>query len=192
VRGELPSTYGLQLSRSRRNSSPFIPSLTLRDALDDIGRKLATPFTVNPTGVRMIAGVRLNGRPFKQGDCCVYLPTVRARGNLPGVGGRDGVATSHRIGLINMFYTFTVPQGDVTFVSIYTLPTIHKLRDLYVTNKFVRLVQPGLAFDYDEVDHVNNVLIHIDSISSKLFITPHFDPAQRRHFMCGIPMWDAR
>ena len=139
-------------------------------------------------GLRMIAGVRLNGRSYAQGDSCVYVPKVPCRGNAPGVGGQDGVSTSHLIGLINMFYTFSLPRGDITFVSLFTLPITHMWRDLFVTPTIFRHEKPGLNYDYI-TDHV---IIHVDSIISKLFLVPHFNPDFRLDFMCGIPMWDAR
>ena len=136
----------------------------------------------------MISGVTLNGRNFSQGDSCLYVPIVPRRYNQPGVGGQDGTSTSHLLGIINMFYTFTLPLGDVTFVSLYNLPIEHKLRSLYVTRTVVRNIQPGFADAYT----TNQVLIHIDSITAKLFLVPHFNPTYRSDFMCGIPMWDSR
>ena len=135
----------------------------------------------------MVTGVRLNGRNYAQGDTCVYLPRIQPRGNRDGVGGRDGASKSHLIGLINMFYI--LPQGDVTFVSIRHLPTVPKVRTLYVTPTVNRPVQAGLAYEYQQD---TDVLIHVDSITAKLFLVPHFDSDRRVDFMCGITMWDSR
>ena len=65
----------------------------------------------------MIGGVRINGRHYSQGCCCLYMPVVPRRWNQDGVGGRAGASESHKVGIINMFYVV----GDTVMVDVQYL-----------------------------------------------------------------------
>jgi hypothetical protein len=133
----------------------------------------------------MIAGVVLNGREYQQGDACVFFPVVVPRGNRDGVGGRRGNADSAKVGIINMFYIF---DGTI-LVDVTVLPLVEKYRSLYIVEN--KEVQPRVQFKavYTFMSAVDRLVIHVDAISCKVHLAPHF---ANTALLCGIPMWDAR
>lgn len=143
----------------------------------------------------MFSGVWLNGRQFKQGSHCSYLPRVQRRGNAAGVGGRLGSSTSYKIGTINMFYVFTMsgvleptrPRICV-FASITDRPVLTHSRSMYIVNT-VREELEKVGFEYEHLQDIHS-MIHVDSITSKVMLVPHYDEDKSDSQMCGISMWE--
>ena len=134
-------------------------------------------------------GLRLNGRPYEQGDHVEYLLYVRPRGNVDGIGGRLGSSTSHRIGLLLMMYTFTLNDNSTeTFVAIRDRPVIAKLRNLYVLASVAKWQLPGQDEEYSDT----STLVHVDAITSKVKIVPHHEPRCAATHMLATAMWEAR
>ena len=79
IHGTLPGLYRCVITPSRRNMD-YIP-LHLEPALvaqlRRIGRRLEPPFTLafDTPCMKMLAGVTLNGRKYKQGDRYIFLVT---------------------------------------------------------------------------------------------------------------------
>lgn len=144
----------------------------------------------------VLAGVRLNGRPYKQGNHCAYLPYVRRRGNLPGPGGREGSSQSHTLATIHLFYTFTLTDARgsnatrATFASVEQRPVTGRIRSLYIIDSIKE--ETRLSSFTHVHDPSIHILVHVDSITHKVMFVPHFDSDQAETKMCGICMWSAR
>ncbi len=144
----------------------------------------------------MIGGVSLNGRAYSQGSVCEYLPRVsRSLQNRV-----VGSSTSHRLGYINMFYrVYLKRRGDTgvnrrvrseVFVDITDIPIIRKERGICIVSSIQRRVcQAGLRRKYDPT---KGTVMHVDSVTSKVMLAPHYNPSLRNEYMCGIKMWLAR
>ena len=132
--------------------------------------------------VKLIGGLTLNGRKLSQGDTCEYLPIVS-----------DSQPAEYRLGVINMFYKFATSSntdGYQILVDITQKPVLSKVRSLYVVAREARDTQlKRFTHTYTRSTHA---LIHIDWITHKIFLAPHFDEALRATQMCGIPMWEMR
>jgi hypothetical protein len=119
------------------------------------------------------------------------MPVVKRRHNAEGVGGLDGSSLSHLVGTIMMFYTFCVTglgaPVTATFVEIKRRPIEYKVRSLYIiqTIGVDDSLLKGLEHQFSD-DHV---LVHVDSITHKLKVVPHFDAQYEDALMCAIPMW---
>ncbi len=138
-----------------------------------------------------ISGIRINGRLFKQGDHFEYLPKVVPRGNVPGVGGLLGSSTSHLIGTVGLFYRFVMDGGPSPAVFVSVTPRLikEKERSMYIIEG---VMDDSLMSRFDHVHTEQHTFIHIDSITAKVKLVPHYDLAKRAAFMCAIPMWYVR
>lgn len=185
--------YAVQLQRSRRNSKDFTMDLSvalrghynkLRQRSQNILPPLPAPAEVVVTA--MVAGVYLNGRQFKQGDYCEYLPTIPRRDNMV-----DGSSTSYRLARIECFYVVRVGAEEIPLVQIFDLPILSEIRSLRVTPKPDPMARPG----WETWKHILHAavadvkLVHIDAVTHKVFLAPHFT---NEHQMCAIRMWEAR
>ena len=110
IRAGLPGEYSYSIQASRRciarRAYPDVP--TEHKCITVCVKKILLSLKYTSTYVPkndmlcdlLTSGIRINGRLFKQGDHCEYLPRVVQRGNVPGVvGGLLGSSTSHLIGL---------------------------------------------------------------------------------------------
>ena len=209
--GQAPGEFGVELRQSRRNArnADVRELVTVLPMLKALLKRLGCPAAYKPaTGLRaciaMTAGVILNGRQYKQGSHAEYLPVVRRRFNRPGPGGEEGSSESHRVATVHMFYHFTM-QGsrpetvrggvtlkelpdEATFAIISDRAVRDKIRSMHIVDA-VRdnATKPGFKFK----TAAEHTIIHIDSITAKVMIVPHFDTTQN-HLMCAIPMWIAR
>jgi hypothetical protein len=114
---------------------------------------------------------------------------VGRRFNQPGVGGRDVAAQSHLIGTIKMFYHFDDLGGQQhTFVDIANHHIIEKIRSMYIVDTCLTL---RTGFNHHPI-LAESTIIHIDAITSKVLLVPHFAPEYKDVRMCAIPMWEAR
>ena len=183
----------MDVKRSRRNSRDSLPPAHLVTLVNSIGDRMEPKFKFqgNHLFCRMIGGVHLNGRLYKQSDMCEYLPRV-PRSNIV-----RGSSDSFRVGFINMFYTFEdtslrLPKLDV-FVSVTDVPVRGRERSLYLVDNIhgQRGVKEKFNFVHDSSRHT---LLHIDAITAKVLVVPHFnpDPEIRSRLMVAIPMWYAR
>lgn len=186
-KGDLAGSYAVTLRPSRRNSRSLKPGPALKQRFNSISRRAAgvVPAAELTACTGMIAGVVLNGREYQQGDACAFFPYVRPRGNRDGVGGRRGNVDSAKVGIINMFYIFE----STILVDLTVLPLVEKCRSLFIVQN--RYVQPRVQFKqvYKFMSAVDRLVMHVDSISCKVHLAPHFSDTA---LLCGIPMWDAR
>ena len=140
-----------------------------------------------------MSGLSLNGHTYQRGTHVEFLPYVRPRGNLGGVGGLLGSSESHRIGTILMLYTFTVHRhgklyDTATFVEVADRPVLEKIRSLYNINSVAAEHLPAAGGAYSG----DNYLIHVDAITAKVRLVPHFLPRLAATHMLAITMWEAR
>ena len=119
---------------------------------------------------------------------CEYLPRVSRRPTLAGVGGMLGGSTSFKIGTIKMFYHFKIGAVETTFVDILDHPVLEKVRGLYIIQKVPALQRGSTKHPVT----ATSTIYHIDSITSKILLAPHFTPELMPTRMCGIRMWSAR
>jgi hypothetical protein len=117
---------------------------------------------------------------------CEYLPRVARRGNAAGVGGLAGASMSHKIGTIKMFYHFNVNGHETTFVDILDHVVTKKEGRMYIIDTV-----PSLMRGKHRVTS-ESTIYHIDSITSKVLLAPHYDPLKASTQMCVITMWEAR
>ena len=141
-----------------------------------------------------LVGVWLNGRQYKQGDHCAYLPYVRPRYQRRGVGGHLGSSTSHRIGTIQMFYSLVMTGApsrprECQCVVVVDRPVKSLDHGMYITDS-VRQDTEQVKFNYEPTH--TSTFIHVDSITHKVKLVPHYDKALKDTLMCGISMWSAR
>jgi hypothetical protein len=135
-------------------------------------------------------GLTLNGRKYKQGDHCEYLPYVRPR---RGEQGAEGSSLSHKVGTVRMVYRIKMegpgPEWAL-FVSLLDRPElgyVHNMYEVATVREDTRLV----GFNHNYSLH-NHTLVHVDSITSKIKLVPHFNQTKRATHMCGIRIWLAR
>ena len=81
------------------------------------------------------------------------------------------------------------PESAV-FVSLCDRPVEDKIYTMYVV-RTVREDTRTLSFDHIHSNE-QHTLIHVDSITSKIKLVPHYDVTKRTTHMCGIRMWYAR
>lgn len=144
------------------------------------------PLTPKSRFVGMIYGAKLNGRPYEQGCTVTYLPRVRVRGNVIGVGGRAGSSMSTKVAVINMFYIF---DTGAILVDITDLPVIERCRSILVVRRYKAEYLDGFKRIQALINSPDRTLIYIDSITAKAHTAPHFT---QDDLTCIIPMWDAR
>ena len=140
----------------------------------------------------MLAGVYLNGREYKRGNYCEYLPYVRPRGNLPAVaGGELGSSASYLLARIECFYVFRVADQMIALAQITDLPVLGNVRSLRIVQRLTHPIRKGFE-DFWHIRHAapaDVLIIHIDSITHKMFLAPHFDEPSK---MCAMRVWEAR
>ena len=197
----LAGEYSFNVRPTWRNSRNVSPSdvateeKSITTHVRTLWRSLKNPASYAPKEdakcVILVAGVTINGRKFRQGAHCEYLPKVVPRGNLPGPGGQEGSSQSHRVGTICLFYLFEMKGGPSpeVFVSIKPRPILSRQRSMYiVANIKDDTSQPQFAHSHTN-DHT---LIHIDSITGKIMLVPHYNVDESNTLMCAIKMWGVR
>jgi hypothetical protein len=192
VKGELPGRYTCVVMPNKRNTFPLqLHLLTdLRRVLRRLGRQLVPTFDLESDTPchQMIAGVLLNGRKYKQGDRCEYLPRVVRHHGSHGIGGDLGGSMSHLIGTIKMFYHFDINGQRTTFVDILDHPILRKDRSMYIIAYTPQLLMGRSAHPVTAA----STIYHIDAITSKVLLAPHYTPELKHREMCAITMWEAR
>ena len=141
-----------------------------------------------------LVGVWLNGRQYKQGDHCAYLPYIPPRYRRRGVGGHLGSSTSHRIGTILMFYTLSMTGAPSRPDQCHVLAIVDRRvksldHGMFIVDS-VRQETEKLGFKFEPTP--TTTFIHIDSITHKVKLVPHYDEDHMEDLMCGISMWTAR
>lgn len=74
-------------------------------------------------------------------------------------------------------------------LAITDRPVLSLDKGMYIVNS-VRQDTEVLGFKFEPTD--NTTLIHIDSITHKVKLVPHYDEDHKDTLMCGISMWTAR
>ena len=135
--------------------------------------------------------MRINGRFFRQGVHCEYLLHVLPRGNLPGIGGLLGSSTSYSLGTIALFYRVPMVGGPspATFVSVKPRLIKEKERSMYVIDS---ICEDTSLSAFKHVHTLAHHLIHVDSITAKVKLVPHYAVDKHDSLMCGIKMWCVR
>jgi hypothetical protein len=220
IRGALPGEFTVDLRQSRRYTKVFdfdhacppaaacsecersaYVTARVKRLLVSLGHPRRYAINRDPddqgscTHLMMVGGVWLNGRQYKQGCHVEYLPRVALRHNRDGPGGSEGSSTSHKVGLVHMFYTFTMMgyaasglAKQATFAAITDCPLVSpKVRSLYFIDAPSERLYPKFRFVLTDA----HSLIHVDSITAKVMVVPHFDRDLRSTQSCGIPMWRA-
>ena len=197
IKGALPGQYARVVTPTRRNNKSV--AVALSSVQSPLFTKLRVICAALPDFaisrdlecLQMIAGVKLNGHEYSQGDTVAYMPRVRVRGNLEGVGGRFGASESHKIGTIKMMYYFpSIAEYAGTFVDIEDRPVSRKLRSLFIVDHHLPLPQGHHAHPITNA----STLYHIDAITHKIKLVPHFHQDTKKSVteMCGIIIWEAR
>ena len=81
--------------------------------------------------------------------------------------------------------------GDTpaTFVSIKPRTLVERDRSMYI----VSTVSDDTSVSGFKYVHMEgHTLVHIDSITAKVKLVPHYDEAKCTDFMCAIRMWCVR
>ena len=94
-----------------------------------------------------------------------------------------------------MFYVFTM-TGVVlptyppvcVFASITDRPVLGHSRSMFIVDT-VREETEKLGFGYEHIEDVHS-MIHVDSITSKVKLVPHWEEEKSNTHMCGISMWE--
>ena len=173
-KGNLPGEFKLQLKRTRRNASDLqMDNSTLRK-IRALCRLIALPQPNNMDAVRLVKGVRMNGRPVSSRDVCVYvrpIPRAQAAG--------AAAALWHGVCTVIAFYHVECGDQAEVFVEVVGLERVVKQRSIFIINKIGLIVTGADTF-----------FLHADSFLVKLHIAPHFDGNEE--LVCGIPMWETR
>ena len=133
------------------------------------------------------------------GDHIEYLPKVQRRGNRDGPGGREGSSTSHKLATLGMFYLVRMVGASGTtgprpstliLASVLCLPQVGQASGCRV----VGTVRQDVHLEgWDHVHNTNkHTLIHVDSITGRVMLVPHYEERLRGTQMCVVPMWKAR
>jgi hypothetical protein len=101
-----------------------------------------------------------------------------------------------------MFYKLRLPRADrssqrfedVILLEMVDRPIVERDGRMYVINSIRRDTQLMGFGALEQVDGnlTQVVLAHIDCVSSKLKVVPHYDPAREEAQMCCIRIWEAR
>jgi len=98
------------------------------------------------------------------------------------------------VGTIQLFYVCKLTDdNNVTreevFVAIRERPLVERDRTLYIVNTVADDTnQPGFTYEYDSsVDKI----VHLDSITDRIMLVPHYKKDFADTLMCGIVMWPA-
>lgn len=140
------------------------------------------------------------GHKYAQGDRVVYSPPGRAE--------QVQDAPPELVGTILMFYQVhheldpagapyseenprRVRRRVETFVQIKNIPVITKHAKLFLVDRqIIAKHQPKFSKDYIP-SRDPNMYFHIDVISYKACLVPHFEPDEHC-LMCVIPVWPAK
>jgi hypothetical protein len=81
--------------------------------------------------------------------------------------------------------------GDTpaTFVSIKPRAVVGKDRSMYIVDT---VSDDTTVTGFKYVHMAGHMFIHIDSITAKVKLVPHYDEVKRIRLMCGIRMWCVR
>ena len=85
-------------------------------------------------------------------------------------------------------------HADVTLVDITPVPIVGQIRSMYEVERPDAEVRPPQLRDLHErlympLEPSQLNIIHIDSITAKVHLVPHFDD---HGLMCALRMWQAR
>ena len=202
----LPGEYSYHVHATRRNSVTKlitdVPTEHKKDGVNNMAGcvKALLASLKHPRAYRpaedgkcevLVGGVRINGRLFRQGDHCEYLLHVLPRGNLPGIGGLLGSSTSYSLGTIALFYRVPMVGGPspATFVSVKPRLIKEKERSMYIIDS---ICEDTSLSAFKHVHTLAHHLIHVDSITAKVKLVPHYAVDKHDSLMCGIKMWCVR
>ena len=102
---------------------------------------------------------------------------------------------SYLVGTIKLFYVCTLTddkgiQRKEVFVAVRKRPIIDRDRSLYIVNTVsTDTNQPVFKYEFDVS---TDIILHLDSITDRLMLVPHYDKDHADTLMCGIVMWAAR
>ena len=170
-KGALPGAFLLQVKRSRRNSRDLDVEPEIIAKIKACCRVMdIRPPSVN-IGVRLEAGVKMNGRPVVRGDICVYTKAVPRQ---------SSVDAGHAREVCTVLAFYQVLCGDVEqmFVEVIPIETHSRHLSLFIVKR------AGIT-----LTGVPSVFIHSDAILLALHVCPHFYDDT---LVCAVPMWETR
>lgn len=188
--------FAVSIKTSRRNTKQVQLCAAVRTHYNRLRARSALfpalPCGGGPVVDAMLAGIYLNGRHYRRGNYCEYLPQIHRRGNVEGVaGGRLGSSTSYLLARIECFHILRVDGEEIVLVQITNLPVLSWIRSLRVVHRPAVPTVKGWDVLYHTLqavpDDVN--IVHVDSITHKVFLAPHFTDA---NLMCALRIWEAR
>jgi hypothetical protein len=119
------------------------------------------PHQVPLTLKKFTAGVRINGRPWKQGDLCYYFLTTDIRLDaLP------------RIGQVLFFVLDKIGRSDHLFVCLDQRPVVDRRGSIIV---------------YDVSQPINRKIMHVEHLTHLVSSLPYWH-AGRPDIRCGVPI----
>lgn len=122
----------------------------------------------------VIQKAKLNGRPVACGDVCICVVFIRRSQALTA----DSIM-HRRVCKIVSFYELVCGNEPQIFAEVNVIDTIDTIQSLYVVNASA-LSQPDVE---------NTTVFHVDNVTTKAHVAPHFDNAE---YVCIIPMWETR
>ena len=122
---------------------------------------LRVPHVVSEKVTQLVAGVRINGRPWKKGDMCFYyLPDDRAIACLP------------RVGQVHFFIVEKIGRREELFVCVDQRDVIERRGSIIVYN-----VDRPVARKFFHIEHLTHLVASL----------PFFH-AGRPDIRCGVPI----
>jgi len=173
VKGALPGSFSIHVKRSRRNSTEGKIDTDILNKIKACCRARESPPPSVIVGVRLEAGIKLNGRPVGRGDLCVYTKSVN-RYRLVAMDTASARETCTVLAL------YQVICGDVEelFAEVIAIKTHSRHRSLFILHK-----------DDLALTGFPSIIIHVDAIVLKLHVSPHWD---NDTLVCAVPMWETR
>ena len=106
-----------------------------------------------------------------------------------------GSSESYLVGTIKLFYVCKLTDDagitrEEVFVAVRARPIVQRDRSLYIVNTVSSDTrQPLFTYKYDaSID----TILHLDCITDRIMLVPHYDEDKADTLMCGVIMWAAR
>jgi hypothetical protein len=188
LRGGLSGEFGVDVKPTKYNSKRLCDTTDLYSRIVSLLARLGHDSSYKPLCgsdmhcLAMTGGVKLNGRLYAQGAVVEYLETAVEY---------QEHCVVRRLGTIGMFYHVRMEgpgQREALFVAVKDRPVTGKVRSMHITPTFV---EDGSKPKFKFVLTESHLLLHVDSISAKVMLVPHFDHTLAATHMCGLKMWEA-
>jgi hypothetical protein len=173
-KGALPGAFMVELTRTRRNSKDVTLDADVVNKIKSCCRGMDISPPSSRVAVRIIAGVKLNGRPIAHGDMCVCVKTVpRSRSAVA------GSQAYHAPCKVIALYQIACGDQEELFVEVVVIKIHSKQRALFIIPKSEANLTGVTA----------STVVHFDSVIVMLHVCPHYDDDS---LVVACPMWDTR